>query len=146
MSQETKPEVPANLSQLKKSINRAANWRERLDTVEELGQWKSRETIELLRYCMAGDAVFKIRKAAFRKLRDLGEDVSEPERSNDEPIKGTAKTLLRIKKSLPKDHSYEDFREKVKKMRIDLYDTYEGEKGEEFDQWLKESWNSIVLK
>ncbi|MNR67657.1 hypothetical protein D3C85_1917780 [compost metagenome] len=48
--------------------------------------------------------------------------------------------MLRIKKSLPREHSYGDFKEKLQKMRIDIYDAYEGEKGEEFDKWLEQQW------
>ncbi|MNE37721.1 hypothetical protein D3C80_1315860 [compost metagenome] len=52
--------------------------------------------------------------------------------------------MLRIKKSLPRDHSYEEFKEKLKKMRIDVYDAYEGEKGEDFDKWLEKQWISAT--
>ena len=141
-----KTEAPANLNELKKSINRAANWRARIDAVEELGQYKNRETIELLKHCMTGDAVYKVQQAAYRELQALGEQVTMPERKEGELIKDTKKTLLRIKKSLPKGHSYEDFKEKLKKMRIDIYDTYEGEKGTEFDAWLQDMWNSIAVR
>ncbi|WP_332692786.1 HEAT repeat domain-containing protein [Halalkalibacter lacteus] len=143
---ETKTNVPANLNELKKSINRTSSWRERLDAVEELGQWKSRETIELLKHSMAGDSVYKVQEAAYHKLQALGEKVTMPERKNGEQIKGTKKILLRIKKSLPKNHSYEEFKEKVKKMRLDLYDTYEGEKGIDFDKWLEDIWSTLPTR
>lgn len=148
MSQnETKKEGPENLAELKKSINRKSNWRERLGAVEELGQWKNRETIELLKHSMAGDPVYKVQLASYEKLKALGEqEVSKPEYKNEDPIKGTIKILIRIKKSLPAEHSYEDFKEKVKKMRLDLYDTYEGDKGEEFDSWLEDTWSSLPSK
>ncbi|WP_235849065.1 MULTISPECIES: HEAT repeat domain-containing protein [Bacillaceae] len=120
-----------------------SNWRERLDAVDELGQYKTRETIELLRHAMDGDPVYKVQQAAYRKLQGLGEQVTMPERRSEDPIKGTKKILVRIKKSLPKDHSYEDFKEKVKKMRMDLYDTYEGDKGPDFDKWLEELWSEL---
>lgn len=146
MSSENKTDLPEHFNELKKSINRKSNWRERLDAVEELGQWKNRETIELLKHCVTGDAVLNVREAAHRKLQDLGESIVMPERKNEELIKGTKKILVRIKKSLPKDHSYEEFKEKLKKMRLDLYDTYEGDKGTDFDQWLKEYWAALPNK
>jgi hypothetical protein len=31
-------------------------------------------------------------------------------------------------------------------MRTDLYDTYEGEKGADFDEWLKETWTSLATR
>lgn len=146
MSSENRTDLPENFNELKKSVNRKSNWRERLNAVEELGQWKSRETIELLKHSATGDAVYKVQEAAYRKLQDLGESISMPERKKEELIKGTKKILVRIKKSLPKDHSFEDFKEKVKKMRLDLYDTYEGDKGTEFDQWLKDFWTALPNK
>lgn len=140
---EERTDLPANFDELKKSINRTANWRERLDAVEELGNWKTRETIELLKYSMAGDSVYKVREAAYRQLLTLGENVSKPEPKEEDAVKNTKKILVRIKKSLPKDHSYEEFKEKLKKMRIDVYDTYEGNKGAEFDKWLEQLWSEL---
>nr|WP_273847483.1 HEAT repeat domain-containing protein [Halalkalibacter alkalisediminis] len=143
---ESKTELPANFNELKKSINRTSNWRERLDAIEDLGQYKSRETIELLKYRLTGDPVYKVQEAAYRKLIALGEQVTKPERKNGELIKDTKKILLRLKKSLPANHSYEDFKEKVKKVRLDLYDVYEGEKGTDFDKWLKEKWDTLLTR
>ncbi|WP_026675360.1 HEAT repeat domain-containing protein [Alkalihalobacterium bogoriense] len=140
---EERTDLPANFDELKKSINRMANWRERMDTVEELGKWKARETIELLKHSMKGDPVHKVREAAYRQLLALGEQVTMPERKEGDAVKDTKKILVRIKKSLPKDHSYEDFKEKLKKMRIDVYDTYEGEKGTDFDKWLEQLWSEL---
>lgn len=143
---ETRTDLPENFDGLKKSINRTSNWRERLDAVEELGQWKSKQTIELLKHSMIGDSVYKVQEAAYRKLQALGEKVTMPERKNGELIKGTKKILVRIKKSLPENHSYKDFKEKVKKMRLDLYDTYEGDKGADFDKWLEETWSTLITR
>ncbi len=134
------------LQELKKSINRTSNWRERLDAIQELSEIKSKDAIELLKYSMNGDSVYKVQEAAYRTLVALGEDVVMPKRKQGEVIKGTNKILLRIKKSLPADHSYHDFKEKVKKMRADLYDTYEGEKGGDFDHWLEETWASLATR
>ena len=140
---EERTDLPANFDELKKSINRTANWRERLDAVEELGKWKARETVELLKHSMTGDSVYKVQEAAYRQLQALGEQVTMPEQKEGDAIKDTKKILVRIKKSLPKDHSYEDFKEKLKKMRIDVYDTYKGEKGADFDKWLEQLWSEL---
>ncbi|MNW00954.1 hypothetical protein D3C71_1965170 [compost metagenome] len=58
-------------------------------------------------------------------------------------VKGITKILVRIKKSLPEGHSVEEFKEKLKKMRVDVYDTYEGEMGDDFDQWIETTWSSL---
>ena len=90
-----------------------------------------------------GECLARVREAAYRQLLALGEKVTMPEWKESEAIKDTKKILVRIKKSLPKDHSYEDFKEKLKKMRIDVYDTYEGEKGADFDKWLEQLWSEL---
>lgn len=138
-----KNELPPNYEQLKTSANRASNWRERLDAVEELGQWMNEQTIDVLTHRMNNDAVYKVQEAAFRKLKQFGEDVQPPSRKKGDLIKGTTKILVRIKKSLPEGHSFEAFKEKLKKMRFDVYDTYEGEKGDDFDKWLENAWASL---
>jgi hypothetical protein len=28
-------------------------------------------------------------------------------------------------------------------MRMDIYDTYEGEKGADFDKWLENTWSAL---
>ncbi|WP_232697552.1 HEAT repeat domain-containing protein [Brevibacillus daliensis] len=140
---EAKNELPSNYEELKKSANRTSNWRERLDAVEELGQWKNKQTIDILKRIMISDAVYKVQEAAFRKLKEFGEDVQLPSKKKGDLIKGTTKILVRIKKSLPEGHTFEEFKEKLQKMRTDVYDTYEGEKGADFDQWLENTWVSL---
>jgi hypothetical protein len=138
-----RPELPANYEQLKTSANRMSNWRERLDAVEELGQYQSEQTIDVLKHRLKSDPVYKIQETAYQKLRELGESVQLPPRKKGELIKGTTKILVRVKKSLPEGHSYEEFKEKLKKMRLDVYDTYEGDKGAQFDEWLESTWASL---
>ncbi|MNP22558.1 hypothetical protein D3C76_1152350 [compost metagenome] len=91
---------------------------------------------------MESDPVYTVQEAAYLKLKAFGEDVKVPSKNKPELVKGVSKILLRIKKSLPRDHSYEDFKEKLKKMRVDVYDAYEGEKGADFDTWLMKMWTS----
>ena len=142
----TKAELPSNFEELKKDAFRTANWRDRMKAVEELGQWESPQTIDILRRIVAEDAVHKVQEAAYSKLRSFGEDISPPTRKKGDLIKGITKILLRIKKSLPEDHTVKEFKEKLQKMRIDVYDTYEGEKGADFDQWLEGIWASLPKK
>lgn len=143
---EEKSNLPENYEELKKQASRTSNWRERLDAVEELGNWKNKHVVDILIRIMNNDAVNKVQDAAFRKLKNLGEDVQLPQRKKGEVIKDITKILLRIKKSLPEGHSLEEFKEKLKKMRLDVYDTYEGEKGADFDQWLENTWASLSKK
>jgi hypothetical protein len=140
---EEKNTLPENYEELKKQASRTSNWRERLDAVEELGKWKNKHIVDILMRVMNNDSVYKIQEAAFRQLKKLGEDVQLPPRKKGDLIKDITKILLRIKKSLPENHSYEEFKEKLKKMRLDVYDTYEGDKGADFDTWLESTWVSL---
>ncbi|MFJ7747128.1 HEAT repeat domain-containing protein [Peribacillus sp. NPDC097295] len=139
-------ELPANYEELKKSAHRTANWRERLDAIEELGHLKNQQVIDILTHIMNKDAVYKVQEAAYRQLKGLGEDVQLPAKKKGELFKGVTKILVRIKKSLPEGHTYSEFKEKFKKMRIDIYDAYEGEKGADFDKWLQSTWEGLSKK
>ncbi|MEY9867394.1 hypothetical protein ABIE66_002773 [Peribacillus sp. B2I2] len=92
---------------------------------------------------MDSDSVYKVQEAAYRQLKRLGEDVQLPARKKGELVKGLTKILVRIKKSLPENHTYTEFKEKLQKMRMDIYDTYEGEKGADFDKWLENTWSTL---
>lgn len=139
-------ELPENFEELKKAVNRTASWRDRLNAVNELGQLDIAPAIKLLQHVMAGDQVFQVREAAYRKLKQLGENVQMPAKNKGELFKGLNKILLRIKKSLPEGHTFEQFKEKLQKTRLDIYDTYEGDKGAEFDSWLQGIWEAPTRK
>ena len=146
MKEQKNNALPPNYDELKKAANRTANWKERLAAVEELSQWKSEQTIDILLHRMQHDPVYQVQVAAYEGLKELGENVHLPERNRHELIKGTSKALLRIKKSLPAGHSFEDFKVKLQKTRVDIYDTYKGDKGEDFDRWLEDQWQSMPVK
>ncbi len=141
-----KAELPPNFEELKKAAYRTANWRDRLKAVDELGQWNSQETIDILKRIVDGDSVYRVQEAAYNKLEQFGESVPQPSRKKGELFRDISKILLRIKKSLPEDHTFEEFKEKLQKMRVDVYDTYEGDKGADFDQWLEGMWASVSQK
>ena len=145
-NQEEKSKLPENYLELKKSANRMSNWRVRLAAVEELGQCKHKQTIDVLTHRMSNDPVYKVQEAAYSQLRKFGEDVEMPARNKFDLLKDASKVFLRIKKSLPKGHTFEEYRVKLKNMRLDLYDTYEGDKGDEFEKWLEEKWTTMKTK
>ncbi|CQR52750.1 HEAT repeat domain-containing protein [Paenibacillus sonchi] len=136
--------LPENYEELKKAAGRSADWRARLEAVEELGRFNHKQIIDILNRLMVSDPVYTVQEAAYEKLKAFGEEVTVPSKNKAELFRGISKIVLRIKKSLPRDHSYEEFKEKLKKMRIDVYDAYEGEKGENFDAWLHKLWASAT--
>ncbi|WP_433945574.1 HEAT repeat domain-containing protein [Paenibacillus sp. SN-8-1] len=142
-NEELHSELPENYDELKKAANRTSDWRARLEAVEELGKLNHQQAIGVLKGILKNDPVLKVQEAAQRQLKGLGENVPIPKREPGDLVPGITKLLLRIKKSLPKEHTYEEFKEKLKKMRIDVYDIYEGNKGDEFDAWLEDKWASL---
>ncbi|MEW4431244.1 HEAT repeat domain-containing protein [Paenibacillus pabuli] len=139
-------ELPENFEELKRAANRSSSWRDRLNAVNELGNWDTTPTIKLLQHVLKNDQVFQVREAAYFKLKQLDEDVQMPAKNKGELFKGLNKILLRIKKSLPEGHTFEQFKEKLQKTRLDIYDTYEGEKDAEFDSWLHGIWETLGRK
>jgi hypothetical protein len=146
LNMEIHNEEMTDFEEMKKAANRTSNWRERLVAVEALGDHGDQPSIQILKRLMTNDTVYLIQETAYRKLKLLGEDVQQPPRKKGDLIKGVGKILLRIKKSLPEGHTYEAFKEKLQKMRSDVYDTYEGDKGSDFDQWLETTWSGLLNK
>lgn len=138
-----KTELPEQYETLKKQANYTSSWRDRLDAVEALAEYKHEKVIDLLRNRLNNDTVSKVQFAAYEALGAFGEDVEKPKHARFEIIKGTDKILKRVKKSLPQDHTVADFADKLKRMRLDVYDAYEGEKGAKFMEWLEERWTKL---
>ena len=138
-----KTELPENYEELKKAANRTASWKSRYDAVVELGKYNHSQEKDILRTTLANDPVYKVQEAAFQSLLDFGEEAQLPKRKKFELVKGANKVFVRVKKSLPKDHTFEEFLTTLKRMRIDVYDTYEGDKGDEFKTWLENEWSSL---
>lgn len=143
---QSNPPEAANYEQLKKAANRMGSWRDRLQAVEALGKFHTSQVVDVLLHRMNNDPVYRVREAAFRQLKQFGEDVQTPARPKGDLVKDFRKVVVRVKKSLPAGHSYEQFKEKLQKMRVDVYDAYEGDKGEEFDTWLASVWASLGQK
>ncbi|MEG0258960.1 MAG: HEAT repeat domain-containing protein [Lysinibacillus sp.] len=143
MSKKFKEELPENYAELKKVANYTSSWRDRLGAVKELAGFKHEKVIDLLTNRMQNDTVYNVQEAAYEALANFGESVEKPARHRFDLIKGTDKIFLRVKKSLAAGHTVEDFADKLKRTRLDVYDAYEGDKGENFMTWLEEKWSKI---
>ena len=138
-------ELPENFGELKRAANRSASWRDRLNAVNELGNWDTVPTIQLLHYVLKNDQVFQVREAAYLKLKQLDEDIQMPAKTKAICLKVLTKFCYGLK-SLPEGHTFEQFKEKLQKTRLDIYDTYEGDKDAEFDSWLHGIWETLGRK
>lgn len=144
MAKNYKTELPEDYAELKKEANYTSSWRDRLQAVEQLSNYKHSKVIDLLRNRMENDTVYQVQLAAYKALEAFGEDVQQPKRHQFELIKDTYKTIKRVKKSLPQGHTFEQFATKLKGMRLDIYDAYEGDKGNQFEAWLEEQWSNAT--
>lgn len=99
MIEELNNELPENYEELKKAANRSADWRARLEAVEELGQTNHKQIIDILTRLMESDPVYTVQEAAYLKLKAFGEDVKVPSKNKPELVKGVSKILLRIKRA-----------------------------------------------
>lgn len=136
-------ELPEQYEALKKQANYTSSWRERLNAVETLSAYHHEKIVDLLKNRTKNDTVYKVQLAAHKALVAFGESVEKPAPARFDIIKGTDKIFLRVKKSLPKDHTVADFADKLKRMRLDVYDAYEGDKGAQFMSWLEERWAKL---
>ncbi|PIC77636.1 esterase [Sporosarcina sp. P19] len=135
--------LPEQYEALKKQANYTSSWRERLEAVNILSDYNHDKVIDLLKNRMQHDTVHQVQLAAYEALLAFGEDVEKPSLARFDIIKNTDKIFLRVKKSLPKDHTVADFADKLKRMRLDVFDAYEGDKGVEFMNWLEERWAKL---
>ncbi|PIC96772.1 esterase [Sporosarcina sp. P26b] len=135
--------LPEQYEALKKQANYTSSWRDRLEAVKTLSDYKHDKVIDLLKNRMQHDTVYEVQVAAYEALAAFGEDVEKPAPARFDIIKNTDKIFLRVKKSLPKDHTVADFADKLKRMRIDVFDAYEGDKGAEFMNWLEQRWAKL---
>ena len=137
---------PANYDELKRQANDSSSWRNRLDAVRKLGGFNEKSVKDILWRRMISDPVYTIQEEAFRKLQALGESVKLPLKKKGNILKDMNKDLQKIKHSLPENHSYEDFKEKLKDTNLPLYDTIEGNKINKTDQFLENIWKSLPKK
>ena len=137
---------PANYDELKRQANDSSSWRNRLDAVRKLGEFNEKSVKDILWRRMISDPVYTIQEEAFRKLQALGESVKLPRKKKGNILKDMNKDLQKIKHSLPENHSYEDFKEKLKDTNLPLYDTIEGNKINKTDQFLENIWKSLPKK
>lgn len=136
---------PPNYEELKRKANDKVSWRNRLEAVEELKKWKCRESIDILWRRMMSDNVRIVQESAFRGLQRFGENVKLPRKKKGK-FKGINKKLLKTHDALNASYLYEEFKIKFKKKYPEEYDTYEGNKQEKFDEWLKNSISSLPKK
>ena len=138
-----KTDLPEDYLELKKEANYTSSWRDRLEAVKTLSEYKHDKVIDLLNNRMKNDTVQKVRVTAYEALVAFGQNAEMPAPHKYDLIKNTDKILLRIIKSLPADADVDVFADKLERTRLDVYDAYEGHHGENFKAWLDGKLQSL---
>lgn len=144
--------LPDNYEELKKQANNQNNWRLRKQAVEELSKYADKRIEDILWRRMISDKVYAVVHAAFLQLQARGaknkngQPVRLPRKPKGNLIKGFQNELTKVKNALPENHGYEEFKIALREKKPVIYDTYEGDKQERFDNWLENVWKTLPKK
>lgn len=135
--------APSNLEDLKKKSKNKSNWRDRLDSVNELKRYDCRQSRDIIKVLALHDPVYKVKEAAFGAAQAFGitkkgKPLYLGKKKKENFVDGINEILVRVKNSLSGKFSVQDFKEKFKATDPWTYDTYEGNMGDGLDEWLKD--------
>ena len=130
-----------DIETLKKMAGNKSNWRERYQAVVELGKMDCQQSKDILVRLALHDPVFKVKEAAFRaaqarKITYAGKPIYLGKKPKGNLIDGINKKLTVVRIKLNEGFTIDDFKKKFAEMYPEAYDTYEGDKGDQFDMWL----------
>jgi len=134
-------EVPSNIVDLKRKSNNKTNWRERLDSVNELKGYDCKQSRDIIKILALHDPVYKVMEAAFTAaqafgLTKKGKPLYLRKKKTGKLDEGIDKILARVRDSFKGEFSAQEFKDKFKAMFPKTFDTYEGDMGDTFDEWL----------
>lgn len=133
-----KVETPSNIDELVSQSQDKTDYKKRLESIEELGNWKCYKSKKRLFELMKYDKVYSVKQSAFLKLQRFGETVKLPKKKKGHLIKDINKKLLQVYNSFQADqYSIVDFKLKFKEKYPEAYDVYTFEKGNKFDAWIQ---------
>lgn len=130
-----------DIETLKKMANNKSNWRERIHAVEELGKMDCQQSKDILVRLAIHDPVFRVKEAAFRaaQARNItysGKPIFLGKKPKGNLIEGINKKLTIVRDKLNEGFTLDEFKQKFSEMYPEAYDTYEGDKGGQFEKWL----------
>jgi len=144
-------EVPSNLEDLKKKSTNKSNWRDRLDSVNELKRYDCKQSRDIIKILALHDPVYKVKEAAFEAaqvfgITKKGKPLYLGNKKKGNLVEGITEILVRVRNSFEGKLSVQDFKEKFKATDPWTYDIYEGNMGDELDAWLKNVLSSLPKK
>lgn len=136
-------EMPVDIEELKRQASDRTSYETRLNAVEQLGNFKCRQSIDILWRRMNSDKVYLVQETAFRKLQAFGENVKLPRKQPGHLVKDIIKKLARVKDALPEKFTPKQFRDKFQQLYPAEYDIYSYEKRKGFDTWVNNVLSSL---
>ena len=138
-----KEEVAPNIEDLKKQASTKTDAKLRLQAINELGKWKSRQSIDILWRLMMNDLVYEVKNEAFLRLQAFGEDVRLPKKKKGNLISQVDKKIEKVIKSLDNQIDFNEFISIFKEKQPEIYDVYFHDKKANFEKWLKNIINNF---
>lgn len=132
-----KEETAPNIEDLKKMASNKKDANLRLQSIDELGKWKCRQSIDILWRLMLHDLVYEVQNASFLRLQAFGEDVRLPKKTKGNLIKQIDKKIEKLLKSIDGQITFSEFAVVFKDKMPEEYDVYIHDKKNNFDKWLK---------
>ena len=121
-------DTPENIDALKKQASDKTNYKNRLEAVEKLGNFKCQQSKDILWRLMINDKVYAVQELAFRKLQALGENVRLPKKKKGHLVKDINKKLEIILRAIGGQYSENEFNQKFKELYPEYFDIYTFEK------------------
>lgn len=140
--------TPENIKELKIMANNKSSWRERLEAIEILKDYNCEQSRNIITKIALHDPVLKVKEAAVVAAEAFGiEKGGKPIKltgtAKGNLIKDIDKKLTKVQKELGLGYSYLEIKEKFSQLYPVAYDIYEGDKGDDFDKWLKNKISSL---
>jgi len=135
--------TPENLEALKRKAADKTSYKVRLEAVEELGNFKCRQSIDILWGLMINDKVHGVQHRAFMKLQAFGEKVKLPRKPKGHLIKNVNKQLEKVLAAIGGTYSSEEFNRKFQELYPETFDVYSFEKKGGFDLWITNVLKSL---
>lgn len=140
-----------DIETLKIMASNRCNWRERSQAVVELAKLDCQQSKDILVRLALHDPVFRVKEAAFRaaqarSITYAGKPIFLGKKPKGNLIEGINKKLTVVRNKLNEGFTLDDFKQKFAELYPEAYDTYEGDKDDQFDKWLNKLIPSLPKK
>lgn len=149
---EIKQEAPGNIDDLVKMAGAKINWSKRLEAVNELKKWDCQKSRDVLTRLALHDKVYKVMEEAFRAAQALGiAKKGKPIYLGKKDIGYNSSDFKKIFSRIKRETYLEQFDlqivlNKFIQVQPEMYDVMLYEKGNGFNIWIENMYNSLPRK